>query len=35
MFRLSDGAAVTLPATRPVAHYEVRNVDGHLAVEIP
>ena len=35
MFRLSDGAAMTLPATRPVGHYEVRNLDGHLEVELP
>lgn len=35
MFRLSDGAAVTLPATRPVAHYQVRNNGGRLEVEIP
>jgi 3-phenylpropionate/trans-cinnamate dioxygenase ferredoxin subunit len=35
MFRLSDGAAVTLPATRPVAHYDVRSNDGRLEVEIP
>jgi 3-phenylpropionate/trans-cinnamate dioxygenase ferredoxin subunit len=35
MFRLSDGAAMTLPATRPVAHYEVRCVEGRLAVELP
>jgi 3-phenylpropionate/trans-cinnamate dioxygenase ferredoxin subunit len=35
MFRLSDGAAMTLPATRPVGHYEVRNLDGRLEVELP
>jgi 3-phenylpropionate/trans-cinnamate dioxygenase ferredoxin subunit len=35
MFRLSDGAAMTLPATRPVGHYEVRRNDGRLEVELP
>jgi 3-phenylpropionate/trans-cinnamate dioxygenase ferredoxin subunit len=35
MFRLSDGAALTLPATRPVAHYDVRENSGRLEVEIP
>ncbi len=35
MFRLDDGAAVTLPATRPVAHYEVRENSGRLEVEVP
>jgi 3-phenylpropionate/trans-cinnamate dioxygenase ferredoxin subunit len=35
MFRLSDGAALTLPATRPVAHYEVREQSGRLEVEVP
>lgn len=35
MFRLSDGEALTLPATRPVAHYDVHEVDGHLEVVIP
>jgi nitrite reductase/ring-hydroxylating ferredoxin subunit len=35
MFRLSDGAAMTLPATRPVVHYEVRSVEGRLVVELP
>jgi len=35
MFRLCDGAAVTLPATRPVAHYDVQNVNGRLEVLVP
>src|SRR5665213_4437760 len=30
MFRLSDGAATSLPATRPVAHYDVQNNNGRL-----
>lgn len=34
MFRLSDGAAMTLPATRPVAHYDVLESDGRLRVEL-
>ncbi len=35
MFRLSDGAAVTLPATKPVAHYDVTERDGRFEVELP
>ena len=35
MFRLSDGAAMTLPATRPVAHYDVLNNNGRLEVLLP
>ncbi len=35
MFRLSDGAAVTLPATKPVAHYEVLEHGGSLQVVVP
>jgi 3-phenylpropionate/trans-cinnamate dioxygenase ferredoxin component len=35
LFRLSDGAPMTLPATRPVAHYDVHNNDGRLEVELP
>jgi nitrite reductase/ring-hydroxylating ferredoxin subunit len=35
MFRLSDGAALTLPATRPVGHYDVRAESGRLEVELP
>jgi 3-phenylpropionate/trans-cinnamate dioxygenase ferredoxin subunit len=35
MFRLSDGAAMTFPATKPVAHYDVVERDGRLEVEMP
>jgi 3-phenylpropionate/trans-cinnamate dioxygenase ferredoxin subunit len=35
MFRLSDGAAMSLPATRAVAHYDARVVDGRVVVEVP
>ena len=35
MFSLKDGAPMSLPATRPVAHYDVRNVDGRLEVLVP
>lgn len=35
MFRLDDGAPTSLPATRPVAHYDVRERDGRLEVELP
>jgi 3-phenylpropionate/trans-cinnamate dioxygenase ferredoxin component len=35
MFRLCDGAAMTLPATKPVAHYEVIERDGRLEVVLP
>jgi len=35
MFRLSDGAAMTLPATKPVAHYDVRTNNGRLEVSVP
>ena len=35
MFRLEDGEPTSLPATRPVAHYDVRNFDGRLEVELP
>ena len=35
MFRLSDGAALTLPATRPVGHYDVLERAGRLEVEVP
>jgi 3-phenylpropionate/trans-cinnamate dioxygenase ferredoxin subunit len=35
MFRLSDGAAMTLPATKPVGHYDVLDRDGRLEVELP
>jgi 3-phenylpropionate/trans-cinnamate dioxygenase ferredoxin subunit len=35
MFRLSDGAPMTLPATRPVAHYDVQDNGGRLEVFVP
>jgi 3-phenylpropionate/trans-cinnamate dioxygenase ferredoxin subunit len=35
MFRLSDGAPMTFPATRPVTHYDVIQHDGRLEVETP
>ena len=35
MFRLSDGEPTSFPATRPVAHYEVRENQGRLEVELP
>ena len=35
MFRLRDGAAMSLPATRPVASYEVLHNDGRLEVLLP
>ena len=35
MFRLSDGAPVSLPATRPVQHYDVLENNGRLEVVIP
>jgi len=35
MFRLSDGAPMTFPATRPVGHYNVVQRDGRLEVELP
>ena len=35
MFRLSDGAPTSFPATRPVAHYEVRQNDGRVEVMVP
>ena len=35
MFRLSDGAAMSLPATRPVAHFDVQNINGRLEVLVP
>jgi 3-phenylpropionate/trans-cinnamate dioxygenase ferredoxin component len=33
-FRLSDGAACSLPATKPVATYEVHVVDGMVEVDL-
>jgi 3-phenylpropionate/trans-cinnamate dioxygenase ferredoxin subunit len=35
MFRLKDGEPTSFPATRPVAHYDVRNFDGVLEVVLP
>ncbi|MHB2028221.1 MAG: Rieske (2Fe-2S) protein [Acidimicrobiales bacterium] len=35
MFRLSDGAPMTFPATRPVGHYEVQHREGRLEVLVP
>ncbi len=35
MFRLDDGTPTSLPATRPVAHYDVREREGRLEVELP
>jgi 3-phenylpropionate/trans-cinnamate dioxygenase ferredoxin subunit len=35
MFRLKDGEPMSFPATRPVAHYDVRNFDGQLEVVLP
>jgi 3-phenylpropionate/trans-cinnamate dioxygenase ferredoxin subunit len=35
MFRLSDGAPMTFPATKPVQHYDVVHRDGRLEVETP
>jgi 3-phenylpropionate/trans-cinnamate dioxygenase ferredoxin subunit len=35
MFRLSDGAPMTFPATKPVKHYDVIQRDGRLEVETP
>ena len=32
MFRLSDGQPTSFPATRPVARYDVRQVDGRVEV---
>ena len=35
MFRLSDGAPMTFPATKPVGHYNVVERGGRLEVELP
>ncbi len=35
MFALSTGAPMSLPATRPVATYEVSLVEGRVWVELP
>jgi 3-phenylpropionate/trans-cinnamate dioxygenase ferredoxin component len=34
MFSLVDGHPTSLPATRPVAHYDVRSEDGRLQVVV-
>ncbi|HEV2426952.1 MAG TPA: Rieske 2Fe-2S domain-containing protein [Acidimicrobiales bacterium] len=34
MFSLVDGAPTSLPATRPVASYDARVVDGRVTVEL-
>jgi 3-phenylpropionate/trans-cinnamate dioxygenase ferredoxin subunit len=35
MFRLTDGTPASFPATRPVAHYDVVQLDGRLEVVVP
>jgi 3-phenylpropionate/trans-cinnamate dioxygenase ferredoxin subunit len=35
MFRLSDGSPQSLPATRPVQHYDVHANNGRLEVVLP
>lgn len=35
MFRLSDGEPMSFPATRPVAHYDIRHFEGRLEVLVP
>ena len=35
MFSLKDGEPMSFPATRPVAHYDVRQVDGRVQVVVP
>jgi 3-phenylpropionate/trans-cinnamate dioxygenase ferredoxin component len=35
MFRLSDGEPTSLPATRPVRHYDTRVIDGRVLVQVP
>lgn len=35
MFRLSDGEPMSFPATRPVAHYDVRHQNGRIEVMVP
>lgn len=35
MFSLASGEATSFPATRPVAHYEVHELNGRLEVSIP
>lgn len=35
MFCLKDGEPMSFPATRPVAHYDVRIADGRVEVIVP
>ena len=35
LFRLDDGAPLSLPATRPVATFPAHADDGHVIVELP
>ena len=35
MFSLKDGEPMSFPATRPVAHYDVRQVNGRVEVVVP
>ena len=35
MFSLKDGEPMSFPATRPVAHYDVHQVDGRVEVVVP
>ena len=35
MFSLKDGEPMSLPATRPVGHYDIRNNEGRLEVMLP
>jgi 3-phenylpropionate/trans-cinnamate dioxygenase ferredoxin subunit len=35
MFNLKDGEPMSFPATRPVAHYDVRHNEGRLEVMVP
>jgi 3-phenylpropionate/trans-cinnamate dioxygenase ferredoxin subunit len=35
MFRLIDGQPTSFPATRPVAHYDVRQNEGRVEVLVP
>lgn len=35
LFRLEDGAPVSLPATRPVATFPAQVADGRVVVELP
>ena len=35
MFSLKDGEPQSFPATRPVAHYDVHQIDGRVQVVLP